>query len=118
MASLRDLVRAHGANVRGADRHHGDSLTIEGHELNFERLAVVVNVNNRPNVTALQGVRGQRRSQDDSIELVDHADGHCPHAAAPVPSQAIAIADGLFAIAHRESCGVASGVVTKVVTRF
>lgn len=74
VARMRNLTARDRSNRGDLDRRHGSGLTVECHELNFQGLAVSVNVNHRSDVADLQALVGHRRGQYNSIVFSNHTE--------------------------------------------
>jgi len=69
---MRDFVagdRPNGECLHGGDR---GCLAVKRRELDFERLAVRINVNHSAHVADFEAFSRNRRGQNDSIVLLDH----------------------------------------------
>ena len=74
MARVSNFATGNGPHLRRLDGSHGDGVPVERRELDLERLAVLVDVNDGPDITDFQAFAGNWRRQDDSLMLSDHAD--------------------------------------------
>ena len=73
LASVGDLAAGDRSNLRGLDRRHSGRVTIKGGELHLKSLAVLIDVNHRPNIPSLQALLRYWRRQDNSVVFSDHA---------------------------------------------
>ena len=69
---MRYLVRLDGTNLRREKSGHRHGLSIEGHELDFVGLAVLVNVYYGSDVAGHEAFAGNVSRQNDSIMFSDH----------------------------------------------
>jgi hypothetical protein len=72
---MGNLATCHRTDCRGLHRRHDSRLAGEGHELDLESLAVVVDVDHGSDVADLQAFTRQRRCQHNAIVFSDHVEG-------------------------------------------
>jgi len=70
---MRDFHAAYRADLIRGNCNHSSGPAREGHKLYLIGFVPRINVNHRANVTRLQALVLQRRGQNNSIVLVDHA---------------------------------------------
>ena len=72
LAGVSDIATAHRPDLQRLDRNDSGRLAVECHELDLERLSVLVRVNHGPDVSPLQPFVRDVRRQHDDVELLDH----------------------------------------------
>jgi hypothetical protein len=73
-ASVSNFAIGPSPHLRNLDCRHRGGVAIERRELDFKGLAVFVDVNDSADVTGFQTLAWNRRRQNNSLVLSDHAD--------------------------------------------
>src|SRR5262249_64700 len=71
-ARVVDLAAADRPHLRGFNGHDRSRVAVEHHELDFVRVAIVIHVDDGPDVAFFQRLVWNWFREDDAVELVDH----------------------------------------------
>jgi len=76
LARVSDLAAGHWSNARRLNGRYRGGAAVERGELDFESLAVGVDMDHCTHIASLQALLWQRSSQDDPFVFSDHDKDH------------------------------------------